>query len=145
MYMYTFNLTRTQRSCITIQNSLLQTFDKHREYHSNKLIYKMYLKGIACPKVRISWTCTHPQTKQDVDEVVSSLDQIWEIYHCITCSPMDHLQWMGAVRIRVQTADKHHNNPRLHSIYYCLMKWKAACLQDIFNHYFWPKIWVHNP
>ncbi len=26
--------------------------------------------------------------------------------HCITCSPMDPLQWMGAVRMRVQTADK---------------------------------------
>ncbi len=26
--------------------------------------------------------------------------------HSITCSPMDPLQWMGAVRMRVQTADK---------------------------------------
>ncbi len=26
------------------------------------------------------------------------------------CSPMDALQWMGAVRMRVQTADKHHSN-----------------------------------
>ncbi len=34
----------------------------------------------------------------DVDEFVSWLEQ--------TCSSMDHLQWMGAVRIRVQTADK---------------------------------------
>ncbi len=29
-----------------------------------------------------------------------------EMYHYITCSPMDPLQWMGAVRMRVQTADK---------------------------------------
>ncbi len=27
---------------------------------------------------------------------------------------MDHLQWMGAVRMRVQTDDKkHHNNPQV--------------------------------
>ncbi len=29
-----------------------------------------------------------------------------EIYHYITCSSMDPLQWMGAVRMRVQTDDK---------------------------------------
>ncbi len=29
-----------------------------------------------------------------------------ESQHSITCSPMDALQWMGAVRMKVQTADK---------------------------------------
>ncbi len=29
-----------------------------------------------------------------------------EMLQCITCSAMDALQWMGAVRMRVQTADK---------------------------------------
>ncbi len=29
-----------------------------------------------------------------------------EMCHCITVSAMDALQWMGAVRMRVQTADK---------------------------------------
>ncbi len=29
-----------------------------------------------------------------------------EMCHSITCSAMDALQWMGAVRMRVQTADK---------------------------------------
>ncbi len=29
----------------------------------------------------------------------------------ITCSPKDPLQWMGAVRMRVQTDD--HNNPQV--------------------------------
>ncbi len=29
-----------------------------------------------------------------------------EMQHCISCSEMDALQWMGAVRTRVQTADK---------------------------------------
>ncbi len=28
----------------------------------------------------------------------------------ITCSPVDPLQWMGAVRMSVQIADKKHNN-----------------------------------
>ncbi len=45
---------------------------------------------------------SHPQAIQDVDEFVSSSELIWRI----TCSPMDPLQWMGAVRMRVQTADK---------------------------------------
>jgi len=43
---------------------------------------------------------------QDVDEFVSSSEQFGEMYHYITCSPMDPLQWMGAVRMKVQTADK---------------------------------------
>ncbi len=34
-----------------------------------------------------------------------------EMLHSVTCSPMDSLQWMGAVRM---TADKkHHNNPQV--------------------------------
>ncbi len=33
-------------------------------------------------------------------------DRFGEIYHHISCSPVDPLQWMGAVRMRVQTADK---------------------------------------
>ncbi len=49
----------------------------------------------------------HPQNKQmlhlpaiqDVDEFVSSSEQIWR-------NASLHLQWMGAVRMRVQTADK---------------------------------------
>ncbi len=41
-----------------------------------------------------------------------------EMQHCITCSPMHHpLQWMGAVRLRVQTADKNitiiHTTPTI--------------------------------
>ncbi len=41
-----------------------------------------------------------PQAVQDVDEFVCSFEQIW-----ITCSSMDPLQWMGAIRMSVQTAD----------------------------------------
>ncbi len=48
--------------------------------------------------------CTHPQAIQDVDDFVSSSEQI--LRTCITRSAMDPLQWMGAVRTRVQTADK---------------------------------------
>ncbi len=40
---------------------------------------------------------------QDVDDFVSSNS---DLEKCSITSPMDHLQWMGAVRMRVQTADK---------------------------------------
>ncbi len=45
----------------------------------------------------------------------------------ITCSPMDPLQWMGAVRMRVQTADNnitsnpHHSSP-VHQLTSCEVK-----------------------
>ncbi len=48
----------------------------------------------------------HIQAIQDVDEFVSSWEQIWRnlaLHHLLT---MDPLQWMGAVRRGVQTADK---------------------------------------
>ncbi len=52
--------------------------------------------------------------------VYSSSEQIW-----ITCSPMDPLQWMGAVRMRVQTADKNitiiHTTP-VHQLMSCEVK-----------------------
>ncbi len=38
----------------------------------------------------------------DLEEFIEDV----EMYHSIPCSAMDHLQWMGAVRMRVQTADK---------------------------------------
>ncbi len=51
----------------------------------------------------MSSTFTQPQAIQNVDEFISSSEQIW-----ITCPPMDqiNLQRMGAVRMRVQTGDK---------------------------------------
>ncbi len=57
--------------------------------------------------------------------------KIWK--HYITCSPVDALQWMGAVRMRVQTADKnltiiHKLSIRFQSINECLVMWEAACL-----------------
>ncbi len=48
---------------------------------------------------------THPQAIPDVDEFFH-WNLLGEILHYITCSPMDPLQWMGAVRMRAQTADK---------------------------------------
>ncbi len=50
---------------------------------------RLLLKGIVYQKKLICWKITHPQAIQN-----------------ITCSPMGRLQWMGAVRMRVQTADK---------------------------------------
>ncbi len=48
-----------------------------------------------------------PPAIQDVDELVSLSEQIWRnlaLHH----SPMDPLWWMGAVKMRVQTADKNN-------------------------------------
>ncbi len=62
-------------------------------------------KGMFHPKMKICWKITHPQAIQDVDEFVSSSDlekcSIPSLAHqWILC------MWMGAVRMRVQTADK---------------------------------------
>ncbi len=51
----------------------------------------------------------------------------------VTCSPMDPLHWMGAVRMRVQTADpsQHHNNPQvIHTTsVHQLMSWEdKSCM-----------------
>ncbi len=65
------------------------------------------LKEQFTQKWKFSENVLTPQTNQDVDELVSSSKQIWSylaLHHCLTT--MDPLQWMGAVRIRVQTADK---------------------------------------
>ncbi len=48
------------------------------------------------------WKFTHPQTIQNVDEFVSSSD----LEKCVTASVSQQWKWMGAARMRVQTADK---------------------------------------
>ncbi len=53
--------------------------------------------------MNICWNFTYSQGIQDVDEFVSALEKIWRN---LAYSPMDPLQWMGAIRMRVQTADK---------------------------------------
>ncbi len=60
-------------------------------------------------KLNIYTTSSHPRCRW-----VCFFIRFGEIYHSITCSPMDPLQWMGAVRMRVQTADKNitiHTTP----------------------------------
>ncbi len=64
-------------------------------------------------------------------------NRYWAILHYITCSPMNTLQWMGAVRMRVQTADKNitiiHKYPNDSSPSgNILFKWKAACFRLFF-------------
>ncbi len=52
----------------------------------------------------------HPKMKpgENVYTLIHAIqNRFGYIYHCITCSPVDYLQWMGAVRMRVQTADKY--------------------------------------
>ncbi len=62
---------------------------------------KYEIKAIVYPKLNIWGILTHPEAIQDADEFIYSTEQ-----HYITCSSMDPLQWMGAVRMRIQTADK---------------------------------------
>ncbi len=56
------------------------------------------LKGTVHPNMDIYWKMT----------LRPLLLQNWcgETEHCIKCSQMDPLQWMGAITMRVQTADK---------------------------------------
>ncbi len=53
---------------------------------------------------------------------VSSSQIWWNLAFSVTCSPVDPLQWMGAVRMRVQTADKNitiiHTTP-VHQLMSC--------------------------
>ncbi len=51
-----------------------------------------------------------------------------EMYHSITCSLMDALQWMGAVRMRVQTADQNHNNPHHSSPSVNILRKQKRCV-----------------
>ncbi len=58
------------------------------KYYDNE-----HITDIVHPKMKISWKCAH-------------LRLGW-VYYFIKCvSAMDALQWMGAVRMRVQTDDK---------------------------------------
>ncbi len=68
-------------------------------------------KAIVHNEMNVCLKLTHPQTIQNVDEFVSYSEQVWrEIKHYINYSP-DPMQWMGAVRTRVQTTDrKLHDN-----------------------------------
>ncbi len=63
--------------------------------------------------------------------------------HCISVSAMDALQWMGAVRMRVQTADKNitiiHTTP-VHQ----LMSWEDKSWNKSIIKTFLTKIRVHN-
>ncbi len=58
------------------------------------------------------------------------------ILHHITCSPMDPLQWMGAVRMRVQTVDKNASQiiNWWTEVYYYGLLW---CFYQLFGLSFW--------
>ncbi len=83
--------------------------------------------------VKISWKCAHSQGIQDVDEFVSSSD----LEKCSITSLAHQWMWMGAVRMRVQTADKnitiiHKESTPLQSISLWLVKWKAVFVRNKF-------------
>ncbi len=71
------------------------------------LLHLPVLKGTDHPKMKLWWKCPtslgHPRGCLFLHG-----NRFGEIQHYITCSPMDPLQWMGAVRMRVQTADTNH-------------------------------------
>ncbi len=79
---------------------------------------------------------------QDVDEDVSSSDL--EKFRVRELDPMDPLQWMGAIRIRVQTADKNNNaqviyTTPVHQLTSCEVKSCMSVInQDVFFFYFKP-------
>ncbi len=55
-----------------------------------------------------------------------------EMKHCITCSPVDPLLWMGAVRMRAQTADKSTHNKSIIKTFW--LQTTALTLKKSFIH-----------
>ncbi len=60
----------------------------------------MQIKGIVLPKIKTSLKCTRTQTIQDVDEFVSSWEQIWRnlalgnlLHQLILCSEWVPSEW----------------------------------------------------
>ncbi len=80
--------------------------------------------------MKICLTFTHIQAIWDIDEFVVHWNKFGEIYDYITWSLMDPLQWMGTVRIRVQTADENitiiHTTP-VHQLTSCEAKKLHVC------------------
>ncbi len=109
------------RLCLVLSDYILRTV-----WHVKILLFKDYYKTYL-QKTNL-WKLTHPQAIQDADEFVSSSEQIL-INSALHHSAKDHLQWMGAVRRRVQTAGK--NITIIHTTTTDL---KLKCL-DGFIHY----------
>ncbi len=57
-----------------------------------------------------------PPAIQDVDELVSLSEQIWRNLALHHPPMVTTLQWMGAVKMRVQTADKNTTNDSVHQL-----------------------------
>ncbi len=96
--------------------------NKKRRQGSFNLYTVCYMHTLVSQKC---WKFTHPQAIQDVNEFVSSLEQIWRnlaLHHLLT----NRLQWMGAVRMRVQTTDENitiiHNLTPVHQLMSCEVK-----------------------
>ncbi len=88
-----------------ILNKSYLTPKSKRNYNSLQLMKKWFGDVLSSHKNENKLIYRHPQAMQDVDELVSSSEQIWRnvaLHHLL----MDPLQWMGAVRMRVQTVDK---------------------------------------
>ncbi len=84
--------------------------------------------------MKIWWNCAHSHAIPDVDELVSSSD----LEKCVTASVSQQWMWMGAVRMRVQTADK--NITPVHQ----LTSWEEKSYVFVRNPLEWGEILVYS-
>ncbi len=104
-------------------------------------------KGIVHPKMKICWNFTYPQAVQDVDEFVSSTEQIWRSV------ASHHLLTNGSSAVNGCRQNErpnswlHHNNPQVihttpvHQLMSCEAQRFFYC--DVFNHQFGLSFWWH--
>ncbi len=111
------------------------------------LSHSLKFKGIVHPKMKC-WKCI-----QNPKWLFLHQNRFGEIEHFFICSPMGPLQWMGAIRMRVQTAVKN-----VTIIHMTLIRQFTSCevrsyvfvRNNLFcftlNHWFWPKYKpiIHN-
>ncbi len=99
LFVVLYNYDLNHYACIWMLYAWMEMFG-----HDKRIRLKYNLKGLHL-KLKICWRFT--------DNQASPCRWIWffigkdlDKYTITSCSPMDYLQWMGAVRMRVQTADK---------------------------------------
>ncbi len=90
-----------------------------------KWLITSFVKEIVRLKMKLCWKCSHSQAIQNVNEFVFHQNRFGENCHYITCSLMDLVLWMGAVRMRVQTSDKNItviHTTQIHQLISCKVK-----------------------
>ncbi len=120
-------LSMPKAECQSVLQVIIQQTTKYKWGKTG--IFRLKVKGIAHPKIKNYWKCT-PLIPSKI------IGTFGEIHHYITCLPMDS-QWMGAIRMWVQTADTNINNPQVINMtpVHQFKSWKKCFLnvhQDIF-------------